>query len=138
MIEDGVNELVGPLSLDDLVVHEARLQAHADPLHEPRRRVIAGVAGADDPVPSNGVKPQNEHGFGCLGGETSPVVIRVEDESDLSLPVLPADQLQPDLAHHLPGLTPHHGEREPVALGAEAGLSRMTWYGWCHGDWSVL
>jgi len=40
---------------------------------------------------------------------------------DLSLPVLPADQLQADLADHLPGLTPYHGEREPVALGAQAG-----------------
>jgi hypothetical protein len=54
MIEDGVHEFVCPLSLDDLVVHEARLLAHADSLHEPRRWVIAGVAGTDDPVPSNG------------------------------------------------------------------------------------
>jgi len=34
--EDGVHEFVCPLSLDDLVVPEARLLAHADPLHEPR------------------------------------------------------------------------------------------------------
>jgi hypothetical protein len=88
--------------------------------------VIAGVAGTDDPVPSDGVEPEHEHGFGGLGGETSPVVIRVEDESDLSLPALPADQLQPDLPDHLPGLAPHYGEREPVALGAEAGLTALT------------
>jgi hypothetical protein len=49
MIEDGVHEFVCLLSLDDLVVHEARLLAHADSLHEPRRWVIAGVAGTDDP-----------------------------------------------------------------------------------------
>lgn len=36
MIEDGVHEFVCPLSLDDLVVYQARLLAHADPLHEPR------------------------------------------------------------------------------------------------------
>jgi hypothetical protein len=60
------------------------------------------------------------------------VVIRVEDESDLSLPVLPADELQPDLAHHLPGLPPHHGEREPVALGAEAGLVALANEGFPH------
>jgi hypothetical protein len=51
MIEDGVHELVCPLSLDDLVVHEVRLLAHAGPLHEARRWVIAGVAGTDDVSP---------------------------------------------------------------------------------------
>jgi len=72
-----------------------RLPAHADPLHEPRGCLIAGVAGTDDPVPSDSAEPQREHGFGGLGGETAPVVIGVEDETDFSLPVLPADQLQP-------------------------------------------
>jgi hypothetical protein len=57
MIEDGVHKFVCALSLDDLVVHEARLLAPADSLHEPRRWVIAGGAGTDDPVPSNGENP---------------------------------------------------------------------------------
>jgi hypothetical protein len=34
MIEDGIDKLVCPLSLNDLVVDEVRLLAHADPLHK--------------------------------------------------------------------------------------------------------
>src|SRR5215472_5550404 len=88
--------------------------------------MVAGVTRADDPVPSDGVNPQREQGFGGLGGQAPPVVVRVEDESDLPLPVLPADQLQPGLADHLPGFTPYDGEREPVTLRAEAGLIALT------------
>jgi hypothetical protein len=77
-------------------------------------------------VPSNGVEPQHEHGLGCLGRQAPSVVLRVEDESHLALPVLPADQLQPGLADHLAGLTPYHGEREPATLGAQRGLPALT------------
>ncbi|HET7248014.1 MAG TPA: SDR family NAD(P)-dependent oxidoreductase, partial [Streptosporangiaceae bacterium] len=108
---------------------QMRLQVHAEPLHQARRWAVASVAVADHPVPSDAAEPQREQGFGGLGGQAPPVVIRVEDESDLSLPVLPADQLEPGLAHHLPGRTPDHGERKPVALRAQRGLPALLGQG---------
>jgi hypothetical protein len=50
----------------------------------------------------------------------------------ISLPVLDADQLQPDLTHHLPGLTPYDREREPVGLCAEGGLIALANQGLPH------
>lgn len=129
VIEDGVDEFVRPLSLGNPVVHEVRLPAHADPLHQARRRVITGVTGPDDPVPADGVESQREKGFGGLGSQASPVVVRIEDEPDLALLVLPADQLEPGLADHLPGRTPHDGEREPVTFGTEGGLLALLGQG---------
>jgi hypothetical protein len=37
------------------------LAAHAEPLHQPRRREVEGVAAADDPVQSQPVEPRPQH-----------------------------------------------------------------------------
>ena len=48
--EDRVDQLVGPLALDELVLDQVRLTAHAVALHHPGGRPVAAVAPADDPV----------------------------------------------------------------------------------------
>jgi hypothetical protein len=53
-----------------------------------------GITGADNPMPPQTAEPQREHGPDCLSGQTSSLVIRIEDESRLTLAVLPAEPLQ--------------------------------------------
>src|SRR6266571_60007 len=55
-----------------------------------------------------------------------PWVVRVEHESRLTLPVLPAEPLQPDLADHLASLAPYHGERQPIAFRVQRGLTALA------------
>src|SRR5689334_763104 len=87
--------------------------------------MVADVTRADDTVPPEAAESQRKHGLGCFGGQTSPVVVRVEDKAYLSLTVLSAEPFKPNLANYRPDLTPHHRERQPLALGVECGLCAL-------------
>jgi hypothetical protein len=129
LVKNGKYELVHPLTFDELVLHEMRLFAHADPLHEAGRGKVAGVARADNTVPPEVVESQRKHGLGRLGGQTPPVVVRVKDKSCLALTVLPAEPLKANLTNYPAGLTPYHRVRQPFALGVEYGFSALLLQG---------
>src|SRR5215471_6988286 len=125
LIKNGEYEFVHPLTLEEQAVNEMRFLAHADPFHKACRGVVARVTRADNTVPSELAESQRKHGFGRFGGQTSPVVVRVEDKSRLTLTVLPAEPLEANLANHPAGLAPHHCERQPLALGVERGFCAL-------------
>src|SRR5215469_10190662 len=123
MVEDGVDQLLAPPAPDDLVMDEMRLPAHPEPFQETRGGRVLGRAAADDPVQAQRIEPQPEHDLGRLGGQAPAVVVGVEDEPDLALPVLPAQPLEADLADDLPVLLPDHRVRQPVTVPVERDLT---------------
>src|SRR5262249_61422838 len=107
--ENRVDQLIGPLALDEFVLDQVRLTAHAVALHDPGRRPVAAVAPADDPVQAQALEPEPEQGRRRLGGEPPALEGGVEDEPDLALLVGLAQPEQGAAANELPGLGPLGG-----------------------------
>src|SRR5438552_309757 len=86
--EHRVDDLVGPLTPDHLVLDEMRLLAQAQLLHQPGGRAVAPVGPAHDPVQPEALEAEPEHLDRGLAGVAVAVVVGVEDEAELALPVL--------------------------------------------------
>src|SRR5262249_26835652 len=56
--QDRVDQLVGPLALDELVLDKVCLAAHAVALHHPGGPEVAAIAPADDPVQVQAFEPE--------------------------------------------------------------------------------
>ena len=93
--EDGVDDLVGPLALDPLVLHQVGLAAHAEPLQDRRRRGVAGVDASAHPVGAEPGEGQVDHGGGRLGGVAVAPVLGEEGVADLGQAVDVADPADP-------------------------------------------
>src|SRR5829696_5353945 len=78
VFEHGVHQLVPPGPLEQLVLDEAGLTAHPQPLHHPRRGQVQGVAAPDHPVQPQPLEPQSQHRLGRLGGQPPALVSGME------------------------------------------------------------
>src|SRR5215510_1688752 len=123
--EDRVDQLVGPLALDELVLDQVRLAAHAVALHYPGGPEVTAVAPADDPVQVQAFEPEPQQGRGRLGGEPAPLEGRMEDESDLALLVGAAQPEQGAVANELTGRGQLGGQAEGLSVGGERAGSQL-------------
>src|SRR5690349_371815 len=86
--EDRVDRLARPFALDHLGLDQVRLLAHAEPLeHAHRRRVARLDAGADAVQPVRAEREFDDR-LGRLGRVAMTLVVGMEHETDLALPVL--------------------------------------------------
>ena len=81
-----------------------RLTTHPKPLHDPDRRGVPRVAARLDPVETEFLEPEAEHLTGALGGQSSPLGIRMQAPPDLTPPALLARQAEHELADRPTGL----------------------------------
>ena len=97
------------------------LPAHAEAAHERGGRLVAGVRPAVHPVQAEFPECQVQDRGRGLARIAAALRVGVEDESDLTLPVLGAAQPQRQVADHAAVLASLGSERECVVVGAQAG-----------------
>src|SRR3954471_18950118 len=85
--EQGVDELALPLALDPFVLAQVRLAPHAELLEHARRGAVARLQPAAHAMQPVGPERDRQHAGGRLGRVAAALVVRVEDEADLPLPV---------------------------------------------------
>jgi hypothetical protein len=104
VFEHREDQFVGQFALDDLVLVEVRLLAHAETLHEARRSGVPTVTATDDPAVQVEVFEAEPQQFRCgFRGEPLAMVVRMEDEADFALAMLAAPVLQVQIADQLTG-----------------------------------
>src|SRR5690606_18923587 len=102
-VEHRVDELAAPFALEPLVLDQVRLEPHAQPLHEAGGGAVACVAAALDTVEASLLEPEAQQLAGRLIRVPLAMVVRVEDESDLRLPMRFARPAQRYVADDLAG-----------------------------------
>src|SRR5580698_1791895 len=105
-------ELVAPLALEELVLHQAGFEAHAEPLGEPRRRLVPLVEPGNDAVQPEFLEAQPEHRLRRLGRIPPPGKVGIEDITDLAARVSVAMPEQDDITGQVTGLDHLDAERQ--------------------------
>src|SRR6266542_1435494 len=103
--EDGVDDLVGPLALDEFVLHEVCLAAHAESLQHSGRQGVTGVDPSLDAMQAQLVEAQPQQRGAGLGGVAAPAVVRVEHVPDLAAAMLGVAPEQHGVAHQRASVT---------------------------------
>ena len=116
-VEQRVDDLVGPLPLDQLVL-AARCASRRMPSRSSTRAEAAlrRVQSAADPVQAEVLEADPQHRAGRLRRVPAALVGRIEDVADLALAVLLAAPEQRQVAHELARRCDHGREVERVAL----------------------
>src|SRR6185437_4860550 len=96
--KDAVYDLVGPLALDELVLDEMRLTAHAEALQYRRRGRVTGVEAPTHAMRAELVERNIDHCARGLRRIPDAAVRGQEHVADLRLAVLLADPPDADLA----------------------------------------
>ena len=98
---------------------QVRLAAHAEALQHRGRGGVARLQAADDPVEAELLEAQPQHLAGGLGRVSVALVVGVQHEPDLTLPVRLASVHEDDIAHHGVAVARLDGQLERVALGLD-------------------
>ncbi len=112
------NELALPLALDELVLDEVRFLPHPQPLEHTGRCRVPSLEAADHAMQVELLEGEPQKEARRLGCEAATVVVRMEDESDLALPVQAAQVEEGAGADQLRSRFEHDCEAEVLALGA--------------------
>ncbi len=86
--EQPEDQLVAPLALDQLDLAQVRFWMHPEAGHQGGGLAVAGIAAAHDPVQLELVESDAEQFGGGGPGEALAVVIGMQREPDLTLPVV--------------------------------------------------
>ena len=92
------------------------LATHPQLLEHARRRRVPSLQPPDDTVQPQILEGQPEHHPRSFRRVPPTVVVGMDDEADLALAVLVAEEVEVALADQLGRRLRHHGEREGVAL----------------------
>src|SRR4029079_4321216 len=103
VLEDRVDGRADPLALEPGGVDVVRLAAHADPLHDPDRRRVTGVALREDRLQPQLLEAEPQQLARGLGGVAPALGVWMQRPADLALAALSAEQAQDALADEAPG-----------------------------------
>lgn len=113
------HEGVGPIALAEPVLDVVRFEPHPDATRERGGGLVAGVHLGGDAVEPVMLEPEREGCLDCFAGEPTSAVGRVEDPSDLCLPMFAIRQPERHIADGLALVL--DDEREGAAVGLETG-----------------
>src|SRR5205823_10533010 len=116
-IEDRVDGLALPLAFEVLVLDEERLPAHPQLLQDAGRRRVPWFEPADHPVQTELIESDRKHRAPAFGRVAMPVVVRVDDVTELAARMLPAEELQGEITDHGARLLQLDREGQEVAFG---------------------
>jgi hypothetical protein len=113
-LENREHNLVGPLTFDELVLHEVGFLVKTGLFQRPHRRSIATIASPDDSVKVILIEGQFQQGFVDFGGVSQAVVLRVQRTADLTLTMLIVVPAQHEISNEALGITQFDGDEQSV------------------------
>ena len=120
-IEDGEDEFLAPLALEDLGLAEVGLLAHAEAAEEGCRGVVSGVGAGEDAVGAEVGEGEVDEGPGRLGRVALAGRVGVEDVAELDLMMVDAPQAKGQVAEQEAIGAADGGEAQHVVVALEAG-----------------
>src|ERR1019366_2160354 len=126
ILSNGHDNLVGPLTLDELVFDEVGFLMESDLFQGSHRGRVARVTSPDDSMQSVLGEGEDEEFFVALARDTETLIVGVQGAAHLTLAVLVVDPSQHEVANNALRVAKFDGHVEDVVLGDPLGLGEAT------------